>query len=145
MLWECCRHFPGMNGTGLPRAYGRGRDTAWPARRAAAAVCGGTASPSTITRALVKKTIIACVATALLVGSGTAVADSLITGADIKNRSVEGRDIANATVTEAQVKNETLNSKDLRNGHVLSEDIKNGDINVQDISKEALQAPARSG
>jgi hypothetical protein len=88
----------------------------------------------------VKKTIIACVATALLVGSGTAVADSLITGADIKNRSVEGRDLANATITQAQVKNETLGSQDLRNGHVLSEDIRNGDIKVQDLSKEALRA-----
>lgn len=81
-----------------------------------------------------KKTIIACVATALLVGSGTAVADSLITGADIKNGSVEGRDIARGTLTQTHVKNESLGSQDLRNGHVLSEDIKNGGVQAVDLA-----------
>jgi hypothetical protein len=87
----------------------------------------------------VNKTIIACVATALLVGSGTAVADSLITGADIKNRSIEGRDIATGAITQENVKNESLGSQDLRNGHVLSADIKNGGVRAVDLA-DSLRA-----
>lgn len=40
------------------------------------------------------KTVIACVATALLVGAGTATAAKLITGKDIKNGTIQARDLA---------------------------------------------------
>ena len=48
-----------------------------------------------------------------LVGSSTAVAKSLITGSDIKDRSVEGRDIAKSTVTHNNIRNGTIGTKDL--------------------------------
>jgi hypothetical protein len=49
---------------------------------------------------------------AVSAGSG-AVAGSLITGKDIKNRSIEAEDLAGGAVTSAKVENETLQLKDL--------------------------------
>jgi hypothetical protein len=43
---------------------------------------------------LVRKTLIACVVTALAVGVGTASADSLITGKDIRDGSIHKRDLS---------------------------------------------------
>ena len=49
---------------------------------------------------------------AVSAGSG-AVAGSLITGKDIKNRTIEARDLDRGSVTTAKVKNKTLKLKDL--------------------------------
>jgi Collagen triple helix repeat (20 copies) len=48
----------------------------------------------------VRRTVIACVVTALLIGGGTATASGLITSADIKNGSVTGRDIRNGSIAQ---------------------------------------------
>ena len=49
---------------------------------------------------------------AVSAGSG-AVAGQLITGKDIKNKSIEARDLARGSVTTTKVKNKTLKLKDL--------------------------------
>lgn len=73
-----------------------------------------------------KKVILACVATALVAGSGTAVASSLVTSADIRDHTVQGRDIARNTITHANIKNNSILSEDIRNGHVTREDLSRG-------------------
>jgi hypothetical protein len=80
----------------------------------------------------------------LAVGSGSAVASGLITGADIKDRSVRGRDIARAAVTHTTIKNDTVLSQDIRDGHVLSEDIKDGGVRTDDLS-DGLRAQLAAG
>jgi hypothetical protein len=80
----------------------------------------------------------------LALGSGTAVASGLITGADIKDRSVRGRDIARAAVTHTTIKNGTVLSQDIRDGHVLSEDIKDGGVRTDDLS-EGLRTRLAAG
>jgi hypothetical protein len=62
---------------------------------------------------LVKKTIIACVAVALLVGTTSATAASLITGKQIQDGSVGGRDVRDASLRGRDVKNGTLLRRDL--------------------------------
>jgi hypothetical protein len=47
-----------------------------------------------------RKTLIACAVTALLVGGGTATASKLITGKDIRNGSVTGKDIRKGSISE---------------------------------------------
>jgi hypothetical protein len=57
----------------------------------------------------VRRTLIACVVVALLVGGGTATASGLITGSDIKNGSVTGTDIKQGSLTASDL------SQSLRN------------------------------
>jgi hypothetical protein len=45
-----------------------------------------------------RRTVAACVVTALVIGGGTASAAKLITGEDIKDRSIDTRDLAKASV-----------------------------------------------
>jgi hypothetical protein len=82
------------------------------------------------------------------VGGSTAVARSLITGADIQDRSVEGRDIAESTVTHANIRNDSVLSQDIRDGHVLSRDIRDGTIKTTDLSADVrsrLSGGAKGG
>ncbi|MEZ0291375.1 MAG: hypothetical protein ACAH82_02485, partial [Solirubrobacteraceae bacterium] len=60
-----------------------------------------------------KKTIVACVAVALLAGTTSATATSLITGKQIKDGSVGGRDVRNASLRGRDVKNGTILRRDL--------------------------------
>jgi hypothetical protein len=53
---------------------------------------------------------------ALLVGGGTAVASSLITGEDIKNGSVTGKDIENGSLTGADIKKRSISESRLSQG-----------------------------
>jgi hypothetical protein len=48
----------------------------------------------------VKRTILACVAVALVAGATTATAASLITSADIKNGSIRNKDIKKGTISQ---------------------------------------------
>ena len=60
-----------------------------------------------------KKTIVACVAVALLAGTTSATATSLITGKQIRDGSVGGRDVRNASLRGRDVKNGTILRRDL--------------------------------
>jgi hypothetical protein len=55
-----------------------------------------------------RKTIVACTATALVIGAGTATASSLISGSQIRN----------GTLTSADVKNGSLRGADIRKGTI---------------------------
>jgi hypothetical protein len=55
-----------------------------------------------------RKTLAACVVTALLVGGGTATAAKFVTGADVKNGSLTGKDIENGS----------LGPRDIRKGSI---------------------------
>ena len=58
--------------------------------------------------------LVLAAAAVLAVGAGSgAVAGAMITGDDIKNRSIEGKDLARGSVTTTKVKNGTLKLKDL--------------------------------
>jgi hypothetical protein len=58
--------------------------------------------------------VVLAAAAVLAVGAGSgAVAGSLITGKDIKNRSIEARDLDRGSVTTNKVRNRTLKLKDL--------------------------------
>src|SRR3954453_19982466 len=72
--------------------------------------------------------VLALLALALL-GSSTAVASNLITGADVKDRSLTGRDLARGTITHNNLKDET----------VLSQNIKDGTVEPADLSPAARQ------
>lgn len=50
-----------------------------------------------------RKTLIACVATALLVGGGTATAAKLVTSADVKDGTLAGVDVRNGSLREADL------------------------------------------
>jgi Collagen triple helix repeat (20 copies) len=83
-----------------------------------------------------------------VLGSGSAVAASALTGDDIKDRSLTGRDVAKATLTHSNIKNGSLLSQDIQDGHVLSEDLKDGDVQEVDLSSELrakLTERARDG
>jgi hypothetical protein len=56
----------------------------------------------------VRKTIVACVATALIVGAGTATAQQLITSSDIKDGTIKGADIKNGTIKSEKIKKGTI-------------------------------------
>lgn len=73
-----------------------------------------------------------------LLGSSTAVASNLITGADVENRSLTGRDL----------KTETLTGRHMKDGAVRSQDIADGGVRAEDLSDDAraeLAASARNG
>ena len=55
-----------------------------------------------------RKTIVACVATALIVGAGTATAQQLITSSDIKDGTIKGADIKNGTIKSEKIKKGTI-------------------------------------
>jgi hypothetical protein len=59
-----------------------------------------------------RKTLIACIAAALLAGAATASAAKLITGADVKNNSLTGTDIKNNSLALADLSNRA--ERDLR-------------------------------
>jgi len=64
--------------------------------------------------------LVLAAAAVLAVGAGSgAVAGAMITGDDIKNRSIEGQDLSRGSVTTTKVKNGTLKLKDL-NSEVTS-------------------------
>lgn len=62
------------------------------------------------------KTVLACVATALIVGATTATAASLITSDDIQNGSIQNRDIRPGVITMSRLKAST--QKLIRDGLV---------------------------
>ena len=80
-----------------------------------------------------------------LLGSSTAVASNLITGADVKDRSLTGRDIARDSVTAGNVRNESLGSHDLQDGHVLSQDLKDGTVEPADLSPAVREQLGQGG
>ena len=80
-----------------------------------------------------------------LLGSSTAVASNMITGADVKDRSLTGRDLATASVTHTNLDNETVLSQDIKDGHVTSADIKDGTVQPADLSAAAREQLAKSG
>ena len=55
-----------------------------------------------------RKTIVACVVTALVVGGGTATAQKLITSSDIKDGAIKGADIKNGTIKSQEIKKSTI-------------------------------------
>lgn len=63
-----------------------------------------------------RTTVIGCIVVALVAGGGTAVASSLITGADIKNNSVTGKDIRNHSLTSADIKRGSIRESRLSQG-----------------------------
>jgi hypothetical protein len=73
-----------------------------------------------------RKTLIACVVTALLVGGGTAVASSLITGADIKNGSLTGADIKNGSLTGKDIKNRSITRADIKKATITESRLAQG-------------------
>jgi hypothetical protein len=66
-----------------------------------------------------RRTIVACVVTALVVGGGTATAQKLITSGDIKDGAIK--------------------SADIKNGGVASKDIKKGTIALDRLAKKVQQ------
>jgi hypothetical protein len=61
----------------------------------------------------VRKTILACVAVALIVGASTATAASLVTSNDIKNGTVRSKDIKNKTIKSKDIKKDTIKANRL--------------------------------
>src|SRR3954471_16189876 len=61
-----------------------------------------------------------------VLGSSTAVASNLITGADVKDRSLTGRDIARGTVSHSNLKDDSVTSRDIKDGTVHSADLSAG-------------------
>src|SRR3954471_16298231 len=61
-----------------------------------------------------------------VLGSATAVASNLITGADVKDRSLTGRDIARGTVSHSNLKDDSVTSRDIKDGTVHSADLSAG-------------------
>jgi hypothetical protein len=74
----------------------------------------------------VRRTLIACAVTALLVGGGTATAQQLITGDDVKNGSLTSADIKYNSLTHRDIDDDSLLSRDIRNGQVDLEDLSDG-------------------
>src|SRR3954468_17894587 len=62
----------------------------------------------------------------VVLGSSTAVASNLITGADVKDRSLTGRDIARGTVSHSNLKDDSVTSRDIKDGTVHSADLSPG-------------------
>jgi hypothetical protein len=56
----------------------------------------------------VRKSIVACVVTALIVGAGTATAQRLITSGDIKDGTIKGADIKNGTIKSQEIKKSAI-------------------------------------
>ena len=63
-----------------------------------------------------RKTLVACVVTALLVGAGTATAAKLVTGADVKNGSLTGKDIQNGSLGAAEIRKGSIGESRLSDG-----------------------------
>src|SRR4051812_8835930 len=61
-----------------------------------------------------------------VLGSSTAVASKLNTGADVKDRSLTGRDLARGTVSHSNLKDDSVTSRDIKDGTVLSTDLSPG-------------------
>jgi Collagen triple helix repeat (20 copies) len=57
------------------------------------------------------------------VPSARGAVQRLITGDDIRDRSIEGLDIAKGTIGHRNIRNESVLSQDILNGHVLYEDL----------------------
>ncbi len=55
-----------------------------------------------------RRTIVACVVTALVVGGGTATAQKLITSGDIKDGTIKSADIKNGTIKTEDIKKSTI-------------------------------------
>jgi hypothetical protein len=55
-----------------------------------------------------RRTVFACIATALLVGGGTATARVLITSSDIKDGTIKGADIKKGAITYKDIKESTI-------------------------------------
>jgi hypothetical protein len=60
-----------------------------------------------------RRTIVACVVTALVVGGGTATAQKLITSGDIKDGAIKTADIKNGTIKNDDIKKSTITRGDL--------------------------------
>jgi hypothetical protein len=63
-----------------------------------------------------RKTLIACIAVAVLAGGGTATAAKFITGKDVKNGSLTGADVKNGSLTGSEIKGGSVRLSDLSPG-----------------------------
>ena len=63
-----------------------------------------------------RRVLLACVVTALVVGAGTATAAKLITSSDIKDGTIKGADIKNGTIKHDDVKKSTITRDRLATG-----------------------------
>jgi len=77
--------------------------------------------------------ILAGVAIALVLTTGTAYASSQITGANVKNSSLTGADIKNSSLTGADIRNSSLTGADIRNGSLTGNDILDNSITANNI------------
>jgi hypothetical protein len=75
---------------------------------------------------------------AVVLGGGVAVAQGLVTSADIKDGTITAADIKNGTITSAEVKTGVITSDDLKSGTVNSGDIKDGSVSSADIKNGTI-------
>lgn len=75
-------------------------------------------------------------------GATGATAARLITGADIKNGTVESVDVANNSLTSADIGYNSLKGTDIANGSLSTVDIANGTVGLIDLAPDAKSALA---
>jgi hypothetical protein len=75
---------------------------------------------------------------AALLAAGTAGAQALIDGGDVRNGSLTGKDVKNGTLKGADVMNNSLAGADIRPGAVSSDEVVNGSLLAQDFKSGQL-------
>jgi hypothetical protein len=84
------------------------------------------------------RVLVAVVLAVLVIGTATAGAANLITGADVKNGSLTGKDIKDGSLLSGDIKNGTLTGKDVKDGSLASADVKNGTLTGGDVKDGSL-------
>jgi hypothetical protein len=91
-----------------------------------------------IVRRLSLPHLVAVLAVALVLGSGSAYAAKQISGKNIKNNSVTTKDIKDASLTGADVGDGSLSSLDILDGTLTGADVKDASLTGVDVTDGSL-------
>jgi hypothetical protein len=80
-----------------------------------------------------------------LAGTATATSITLITGRDVKDRSLSGADVANHSLGAGKLKVRSLTGKYVRTGGLTGREVRNGTLTLKDLSRASIAALAGAG
>jgi hypothetical protein len=85
-------------------------------------------------------TVAGLVVVSALAGTATATSITLITGRDVKNRSLTGADVADHSVGARKLKLRSLTGKYLRGGGLTGREVGDRTLTLKDLSKSTIAA-----
>lgn len=82
--------------------------------------------------------VVACLALAVSLGGTATAARSLITGHDVKDRSLTGRDIRDGSMSSRQIRNRSLTGQQIRSGSLTGRQVRGRSLSGAQVWRGTL-------